>query len=284
MVHSLAGRRVLITGAAGGFGRVLTNGFAAAGAKVLACDVDQGGLEDLQTAIHSAGLSENVTPHRLDISDWEACAAAAERAREINGAIDILINNGAMGMQVFGPHHMTNLVTIEDVTPETWDRFVAINFSGAWYMTKAAIADMKANGWGRIINVTTSFFTMLRGKFHPYGPAKAGLEAMSAGHAAEFAPDGITVNIVVPGGPSDTAMVPAEAPFARSDLIAPEKMLAPMLWLCSEAANGITGNRYVAANWDTDVPVAQARAASESPIAWPDLAAAPVWPGGRPNA
>ena len=52
-------------------------------------------------------------------------------------------------------------------------------------------------------------FTMLRAKFHPYGPSKAAMEAMSAGHAEEFAPDGITVNVVVPGGPADTAMVPA---------------------------------------------------------------------------
>ena len=131
--------------------------------------------------------------------------------------------------------------------------------------------------------MTTSFFTMLRGKFHPYGPSKAGLEAMSAGHATEFQSQGITVNVVVPGGPSNTAMVPPEAPFAREDLIPTSKMVPPILWLCSEDAGEVSGNRYVAANWDETRPVAEARAASEAPIGWPDLAAAPVWPGGKPN-
>ncbi|MGI9423430.1 MAG: SDR family oxidoreductase, partial [Hyphomicrobiaceae bacterium] len=142
---------------------------------------------------------------------------------------------------------------------------------------------MKAKSWGRIINVTTSFFTMLRGRFHPYGPVKAGLEAMSAGHAAEFEPDGITVNVVVPGGPSNTAMVPQEAPYARSDLIPTAKMVPPMLWLCSDAAQNVTGKRYIAAKWDDTLPVAEARSASEAPIAWPDLAGSPVWPGGKPK-
>ena len=89
-----------------------------------------------------------------------------------------------------------------------WEKFVAVNLSGAWHMTRAVVPGMKNNGWGRIITVTTSFFTMLRGKFHPYGPTKAGLEAMAAGHAQEFAGTGITVNVVVPGGPADTPMVP----------------------------------------------------------------------------
>ena len=109
------------------------------------------------------------------------------------------------------------------------------------------------------------------------------LEAMSAGHASEFAADGITVNVVVPGGPSDTPMVPHEAPYERADLIPAAKMLPPMLWLCSDEATGVTGNRYVAANWDAKVPVEVARRAAEAPAAWPDLAATPVWPGGKPK-
>ena len=150
--------------------------------------------------------------------------------------------------------HMKNPVGIEEVAPEVWDRFVAVNLSGAWYMTRAAVPGMKRGGWGRIIDVTTSFFTMLRGKFHPYGPVKAGLEAMAAGHAKEFADDGITVNVVVPGGPADTPMVPQSSGFRRSDLIPPAKMTHPIVWLCSAAADGVTGNRYVASLWDETAP------------------------------
>ena len=282
MARSLDGKVAIVTGAAGGFGRVITAGLLDAGVSVLAADVQTDGLEKLAAASQVDGNAGRLSTRQLDISDSKACSDAVAFAQDKFGSVDILINNGAMGMQLFGPYHMTELVKIDEISPETWDQFVSVNLSGAWYLTQAAVPQMKSKGWGRIINVTTSFFTMLRGRFHPYGPAKAGLEAMSAGHAAEFKPDGITVNVVVPGGPSDTAMVPKEAPYARADLVPTTKMVPPMLWLCSDDANGVTGNRYVAANWNDTASVANARAASESPAAWPDLATAPVWPGGRP--
>ena len=64
----------------------------------------------------------------------------------------------------------------------------------------------------------------------------------------------------------------------------PGKMAPPIVWLCSGAADGVTGNRYIASKWEETAPVAEARAASEAPIGWPDLAASPVWPGGTPKA
>jgi NAD(P)-dependent dehydrogenase (short-subunit alcohol dehydrogenase family) len=157
-----------------------------------------------------------------------------------------------------------------------------VNFSGAWNMTRACIGHLLAQRWGRIIDVTTSFFTMLRGGFHPYGPCKAALEAMAAGHAREFEGSGVTVNVVVPGGPADTPMVPPESGIERRDLIAPEVMAPPIVWLCSQAGDRITGNRYVAARWDVSKPPEQAERECRAPIAWPDLAQSPVWPGGRP--
>ena len=124
---------------------------------------------------------------------------------------------------------------------------------------------------------------MLRGGFHPYGPCKAGLEAMAAGHAREFEGSGVTVNVVVPGGPADTPMVPPESGIDRNALIPPEVMAPPILWLCSDAADGITGNRYVAAKWDASLPAEQAERQCRAPIAWPELAQSPVWPGGKPS-
>jgi NAD(P)-dependent dehydrogenase (short-subunit alcohol dehydrogenase family) len=235
----------------------------------------------LQTSLNDAGLGDHLATQHLDTSDAKACAVAVENMRQQFGTIDILINNAALGMGEIRDDHMTNLVSIEELTPAVWDKFIAVNLSGAWYLTWAAVPHMKRAGWGRIITVTTSMFTMLRGQFHPYGPAKAALEAMSSGHAKEFAEDGVTVNIVVPGGPADTPMVPEVSGFARADLVAPAKMVAPILWLCSSEADRVTGMRYVAANWDDSQPVAVARAGSEAPIAWPALAEAPVWPGSK---
>lgn len=279
MAQDLAGRSALITGAAGGFGRVLTRAFAEAGARVLATDIAADGLARVASDLAEAGLADQVTTRVVDISDCKACEDAVAAA----GNVDILINNGAMSMGVISAHHMTDLVTIDEIDPAVWDKFIAVNLSGGWYLTRAAVPAMKAQKWGRIINVTTSMFTMLRGRFHPYGPAKAGFEAMSAGHAQEFEPYGITVNVVVPGGPSDTPMVPDESGYDRAALIPPSAMAPPMLWLCSEAAAGVTGNRYIAAQWDASKSVADNRATCEAPAAWPGLAGAPVWPGGRPD-
>ena len=272
---NLQDRTVLLTGAAGGIGRVLAKAFLESGAAVVAADVDAAGLERL-------GQAENLVIRVLDIADPAACETAVRETAARFGTLDILINNGALGMQVLRETCMTDLVRIDEITPEFWNRMVSANLSGAWYLTRAAVPGMRARGWGRIINVTTSFFTMLRGRFHPYGPAKAGLEAMSAGHASEFAGTGITVNVVVPGGPADTPMVPAASGIPREDLIPPGKMAPPMLWLCTREADAVTGKRYIAANWDDGLSPETARRASESPIGWPELAAAPVWPGGKP--
>ena len=283
MNTELEGKVAVVTGAAGGFGQEIVRGLLGAGAKVAALDVDETRLEALAAGLAEARDAGRLITARTDISRYDECEAAVERARASLGGLHILVNNGALGMGVIRIDHMTELVEIDEITPETWDRFVAVNLSGGWYMTRAAIGGLLDQGWGRIVNVTTSFFTMLRGKFHPYGPVKAGFEAMSAGHAKEFEGRGVTVNVVVPGGPSDTPMVPVEAGFDRSAMIPPSAMVPPILWLCSEAGGAHTGHRYVAAQWDAAADPVAAAQGCRAPIAWPDLAQSPVWPGGKPD-
>jgi NAD(P)-dependent dehydrogenase (short-subunit alcohol dehydrogenase family) len=277
---SLTGKVAIVTGAAGGFGRVLVRTLLDEGAAVAALDIDQRGLTALSDTFALA--SHRLLVQSTDIADYAACEHAVAATIEKLGGLDILINNGAIGMGSIRTDHMRRLVGIQEISPPMWQRFVATNFSGSWNMTRAAIAHLLEQRWGRIINVTTSFFTMLRSGFHPYGPCKAGLEAMSSGHAKEFAATGVTVNIVVPGGPADTPMVPADSGFERKSLIAPEVMAPPILWLCSTAADEVTGNRYVAAQWDASLPPQEAERRCRAPIAWPDLAQSPVWPGGKP--
>ena len=283
MNTELEGKVAVVTGAAGGFGQEIVRGLLGAGAKVAALDVDGKRLEALAAGLPEARDTGRLITARTDISRYDECEAAVEQARASLGGLHILVNNGALGMGVIRIDHMTELVEIDEITPETWDRFVAVNLSGGWYMTRAAIGGLLDQGWGRIVNVTTSFFTMLRGKFHPYGPVKAGFEAMSAGHAKEFEGRGVTVNVVVPGGPSDTPMVPMEAGFDRSAMIPPSAMVPPILWLCSEAGGAHTGHRYVAAQWDAAADPVAAAQGCRAPIAWPDLAQSPVWPGGKPD-
>ena len=275
MSTNLSGKRAFITGAAGGIGRELVGALLEAGCFVDAADIDKHGLDALRNLYDQSKLNTMV----LDISSSEACQLAINSTE----TTDILINNAGASMGLIRENHLDELVSIDELLPETWDHFINTNLSGAWYLTRAVIPRMKKKQWGRIINVTTSFFTMLRPMFHPYGPAKAALEAMSAGHAGEFARHGITVNVVVPGGPCDTPMVPAVTNIKRELLIPPRTMVAPTLWLCSKDADDVTGKRYVAAHWDTKKNISEARAASEEEVAWQQLSGSPVWPGGKPD-
>ncbi len=282
MTGELEGRVAIVTGAAGGIGQEFVRGLLGAGAKVAALDIDEERLAGLAAGHEADASAGRLITAPLDISNCAECEAAVGRVREHLGGPDILVNNGALGMGIIRADHMTNLVEIHEIDPEVWDRFVAVNLSGAWYMTRAAVGAMLDRRWGRIVNVTTSFFTMLRGKFHPYGPVKAGFEAMSAGHATEFGDSGVTVNVVVPGGPTDTPMVPEESGIDRAAMVRPSAMVPPVLWLCSEEGGAWNGHRYVAGNWDAALDPAAAAEGCRAPVGWPDLAGSPVWPGGKP--
>ena len=283
MSIDLTERVIVVTGAAGGIGSVVVRALLSDGASVVAADVSQTRLSVLVQDLESVGQSKHLLDIETDVSNPEACARLIEETVARFGRIDGLVNNAALGMGLVRMDHMSNLVGIEELDPHIWDRFLRVNLSGAWYMTRYAIPHMKAQVFGRIINVSTSFFTMLRAGFHPYGPAKAGMEAMSAAHAAEFTGTGVTVNVVVPGGPTDTPMVPDQAPYKREDLIPPAKMADPIAWICGEAGDDVTGQRFVAANWDDALPSAEAARNCGAPAAWPELANNPVWPGGKPD-
>ena len=233
----LDGKVAIVTGAAGGIGTVLVRALREAGAKVAPLDVRE-----------------------ADVSDYAACERAVQETIAGLGGLHILVNNAAVGLGVIRADHQKRLIGIEEISPEMWQRFVATNVSGAWNMTRAAIGHLRAQRWGRIVNVTTSFFTMLRGGFHPYGPCKAAMEAMSAGHAEEFAGSGVTVNVLIPGGPVDTPMIPPESVSDRSTLIRPEVMGPPLVWLC---ASDVNGKRLIAQGWSPEQPLA--------PAGWPGL-------------
>lgn len=275
----LDGRVALVTGAAGGIGRPLARAFVEAGMRVALCDTSGEGLLRLQEEL---GADRTISLPS-DVADPASCSDSVNRTIDRFGHIDVLVNNAAVGMSSVREDHMRRVVQIEDISPELWARFMAVNLSGPFYMARAAVPGMRARRFGRIINVTTSYFTMLNPGFSPYGPAKSGLEAWSASLAGELRGSGITVNVVVPGGPTDTPMVPDDGTMERSQLIRPETMAPPMLYLASDAGGEISGMRFVAAKWDPSVSIADAIAASGAPAGWPDLAKSPVWPGGGPK-
>jgi len=134
---------------------------------------------------------------------------------------------------------------------------------------------MKTRGFGRIVNNTTSYVTMLR--VLPYGAAKAALESMSAVWAKELDGSGITVNVLVPGGPTDTPLIADASGWPRDKMLRPEIMGPPTAWLVSDEAKTFSGRRITAARWDKNVAAAEAALRASRAIGWPELSADAVW-------
>jgi NAD(P)-dependent dehydrogenase (short-subunit alcohol dehydrogenase family) len=265
-------RVVLLTGAAGGIGRVMTDALLADGHAIAAVDRDAAGLERLAAA---AGAAERLQTVVADLGSDAGCSHAIDAVRARFGTIDAVINNAGIGMSSIRPDAEARHPGIAELTPEAFDRFFAIFMRAPVMLVRAALPEMKARGWGRIINNTTSYLTMLR--VLPYGAAKAALESMSAVWAKELDGTGITVNVLVPGGPTDTPLIAPESGWAREKMLRPEIMGPPIRWLVSQAANGVTGQRFTAARWDAALAPAEAAKRAGRAIGWPELAADAVW-------
>jgi NAD(P)-dependent dehydrogenase (short-subunit alcohol dehydrogenase family) len=145
-------------------------------------------------------------------------------------------------------------------------------------MTRAVLPTLLAQRWGRIINVTTSLDTMWRPLMQPYGGSKAANEAILTALAQELDGSGVTANVLVPGGAADTRLVPRAMAPDRSQLIPPEVMVAPLVWLCSAGSDGINGQRFIAMRWDVSLPAAEAAKKAGAPAAWQQLGRQAIMP------
>lgn len=279
----LSGRVALVTGAGAGLGRAIAVGLAANQAKTVVFDRNRAGAEAVAVEINDRHGAGAAVPIAGDVSDQADTVAAVDACVEQFGRVDILVNNAGLGMDLIRKDLMRKPIAFQEVTLNHWRAILDVNLTGPFLMTRAVLPHFQACGAGRVVNVTTSFYTMMNVGFLPYGPTKAGLESATAILAKEFAGTGITFNVVVPGGPADTAMVPPESPFDRMDLIRPEAMVPPIVWLASDDGRGITGRRFIAANWNPDLPSEEAAAVAGAPAAWPQLADNVVWPGGEPE-
>jgi NAD(P)-dependent dehydrogenase (short-subunit alcohol dehydrogenase family) len=261
-------RVVLVTGAAGGIGSAITRVLLAAGHSVAAVDRDVSALDRLAS-------SDRIHPFLIDLSSESACLEAVASTVARFGRLDAVINNAGIGMSGIRGDAEVNLPGIEELTAEIWDRFYAVNVRAHMLVTQAALPHMRKGGFGRIINNTTSFRSMLR--VNPYGPLKAALEAISAVWATELKGDGITVNVLIPGGPTDTPFISDDAGWDRAKMLQPAVMGPPAGWLITDEAAGYTGNRIIAANWDAKLPGREAAAKAGRAIGWPELGADAVW-------
>ena len=163
---------VLLTGASGGIGQVMTAALLAAGHAVAAVDRDAAALARL--AAQHGGVNDRLHPIVADLATAAGCDNAVAEARARFGAIDAVINNAGIGMSSVRPDAEARAPGIAELTPEIWDRFMAIFVRAPVMLVRAALPDMTRRGFGRIVNNTTSYVTMLR--VLPYGAAKAALE------------------------------------------------------------------------------------------------------------
>jgi NAD(P)-dependent dehydrogenase (short-subunit alcohol dehydrogenase family) len=271
-------RVAIVTGAAGGIGRAMTRSLLAGGIRVVGVDRDQGPLEALAATAREQGKQADLLTVRTDLAVDRAVPEIVAAARDRFGRVDILVNNAGIGPGSIRPDSWQRPVRFWEITPDQWRLFVAVHTTAPLMLTSAVVHEMIGRGWGRIVNVTTSLGTMLNAGSPTYGPSKAALEAMSAIMAKDLAGTGVTVNVLVPGGVTDTPMISDAAGFDRAQLIQPEVMTPPLIWLVSDAAQHVTGRRFLGIHWDPALPPEDAAARAGSPVAWTSVATMPIMP------
>jgi NAD(P)-dependent dehydrogenase (short-subunit alcohol dehydrogenase family) len=274
-------RIAVVTGAAGGIGRAMTRGLLASGIMVAAVDRDAASLAALSQSAREAGRDAALLTIEADLAADAAAAEIVAAASARFGGIDILVNNAGLAPGSIRPDSWQRPLKFWEITAEEWRRFVAVHTTAPLNLTNAVVPEMMRRGWGRIVNVTTSLGTMLGAGFPTYGPSKAALEAMSAIMAKDLDGAGVTVNVLVPGGVTDTAMIPDDAGFERAQMIRPESMAPPLLWLVSDAARAVTGRRFLAIHWDPGLPPEEAAERAGAPIAWTAIATPAIQPPRR---
>ncbi|NKB56367.1 MAG: SDR family NAD(P)-dependent oxidoreductase [Alphaproteobacteria bacterium] len=270
-------RVAIITGGAGGIGQAMARRMIVDGHRLALMDIDGDAAARVAAAINQEAGTNGVFAIGGDVSQTADCERAVAQTADAFGQVDIVVNNAGFGASKIRPDGEKNLLTLEELTPEVWHQFFSVNIDGPLQMIRAALPGMRTRGWGRIINVTTSFFTMLRNM--PYGASKAALEAGSAAWAQELDGTGITVNVVVPGGPTDTPFIAPESGLDPAKMLRPDVMGPPVAWLCSRDADNVTGQRFIGGKWDPALPDSEAATIAGSPAGWPELAASTViWP------
>jgi 3-oxoacyl-[acyl-carrier protein] reductase len=261
-------RRVaVVTGAAGGMGRAMALALARSGVATVGVDRQFQG-----EWMPSADVSgEQVFWHApLDVTDREQCRAVIAQTVERLGRLDILVNCAGVSMAPACPPGKLR-IPFQHSNLEGYLRIFEINLLGTIAVTRHAVDAMVSSGGGKIVNVTTSFDTMLVHDLSGYGASKAALEALTSSWSKDLAAVGITCNSLVPGGPTDTGFFPPDLP-RPAHLYPPEVMADPVLWLASKASDGVTGRRIIATQWDRSRQ--QYAAEDFSEVGWPDLARA----------
>lgn len=248
--HSLKGKTALITGSTSGIGLGIAKGFADAGINIVMNGFgDQNAIEQERKALENMGVQ--AIYNGADMTKPDEISKMLDLAEKELGGVDILVNNA--GIQRVSP--------IEDFPPDKWDAIIAINLTSAFHTTRHAINGMRDKGWGRIINIASAHGLVASPYKSAYVAAKHGLLGFTKTIALEAAQDNITCNAICPGYVytplvenqiADTAKarnmteeevkneVMLKAQWTKK-FVTVEQIAGVALFLCSEAAENITG-------------------------------------------
>lgn len=253
----LDGKVAIVTGAGRGIGRAIAEAYLQEGAKV-SITAAHGQTELNQLA--KQGWPERVLAKLADVANPEACEEVVEQTIDRFGHVDMLVNNAGRGMKSVRDSFVKQPARFWEVEPEVWRLIMETNANGPFYMARAVVTRwLKQRREGSIINVSVSYDTMKRRGYSPYGPSKAALESASAIWAQELIEEHIRVNVLLPGGPTNTGLLPDETSAdQRARLLQPEIMQAPAVFLASDTSRELTGRRLIASEWSAEHPQGRA--------------------------
>ena len=240
----LPGKRVVVTGAAGGLGRAFAQAFAAAGAEVVAADIRFDEVEQTARLITASGGRAHAA--EVDVASEASTSALARLAVEQMGGVDALVNNAAI-------YAGLERTSFEAIPVSEWDRVMRVNITGVWMMSKAIAPVMRRAGAGAIINVSSA--TVMSGSpmWLHYVSSKGAVIAMTRALARELGDDSITVNVIAPGFTLTEASLElvenaGEYGVMRGALkraAGTDDMVGAALFFASPAASFITGQTLI---------------------------------------
>lgn len=270
---ALSDKVCIVTGGGRGLGRAMTLSLVGAGARVVAPTFIEADIPTIEAEAKDAAGNTGGAVLGLpgDVRDPDDCARVVDATLERFGKVDMLINNAGVGMLLISDTFTSQPTKFWEAPVDPVRAIIETNFLGPFLMARCAVPHMVEQGWGRIVNVTTSVHTMQRRGFFPYGPAKAAFEAATNVWSEDLDGTGVTVNILIPGGAADTNLLPGQVgdksrSGADGKLVDPQVMAAPIRWLASDASNGINGMRFIGDQWDLSLDPSDAARAVMAPV------------------